>query len=63
MSRHRLAYTPCASCGSMIETGRARYHACDSERLVEYRLGALRPGIARFERDFQAWLSSVSGAA
>ena len=63
MSRQQLAYVPCAACGCMLDSGDADDHTCDAERLVEYRLCALRPAVARFDRDFRAWLLSVSGGA
>jgi len=54
-------YMPCPQCGGSIERSAEYSHHCNPERLVEYQLFRLRPGIADFEAALHTYLESARG--
>jgi hypothetical protein len=56
-SRHM----PCPDCGASLAGEDLDEHTCDAERRVEYQMLQLRGGIARFDTDLAAYLSTPAG--
>jgi len=56
-SRHM----PCAECGTSVAAEERDRHACDPERVLEFRLFQLRDGIAGFDGDLRGYLNSPEG--
>ena len=54
-------YMPCPSCGASLERAEAAAHACDPERLLNFRLFQLREEIEAFEPQLAEWLASARG--
>ena len=54
-------YMPCADCGESVERAVSSDHRCSAERLVEYRMFALRHDIASFEARLRRFLQSGAG--
>lgn len=54
-------YVSCSLCGACVPRWEADEHVCDQERYLDYQLVRLRPDIARFETDMNAWLVTAEG--
>ena len=54
-------FMPCADCGASVERAVASDHRCSAERLVDYRMFALRHDIASFEARLGRFLQSAAG--
>ncbi len=55
-------HMPCPECGASLPlTDTAPTHACNEDRLLDYRLIELRPEIERFPDDLAAWLDTPAG--
>jgi hypothetical protein len=54
-------FMPCAECGASVEQAEADAHACDRERLLDFRLFQLRDEMAAFDEQLAAWLASARG--
>ena len=55
------AFMPCVECGASVGRPDRESHVCDDERVLEYRLFQLRDGVAAFDADLGAWLSTPAG--
>jgi hypothetical protein len=55
------AFMPCVECGASVGRADRESHMCDGERVLDYLVFQLRSGVAAFEADLEAWLSTPSG--
>jgi hypothetical protein len=54
-------YMPCPECGASVERAAVAAHACEGERLLDFRLFQLREEIAAFDSQLTTWLASARG--
>jgi hypothetical protein len=54
-------YMPCVECGASVALREREAHACNPERLLDYRMFHLRSEVAGFEGDLQGFLDSPHG--
>jgi len=54
-------FMPCPDCGESVDRSFSASHRCDPERLLDYRMFALRDEIAMFERLLASFLDSSVG--
>lgn len=54
-------HMPCAECGASVRSGEHELHACEPERLLEYRLFQLRGEVAAFDDSLGSYLDSPHG--
>ena len=55
-------HMPCPDCGASIPAAvGSAAHVCDEERLLDYRLVELGPGIDRVPDDLADWLETPHG--
>ena len=54
-------HLPCPECGAAVELDRREDHVCDRERLLDYRMFALRDQVGAVERELEAYLESPEG--
>ncbi len=54
-------FLPCPDCGASVDTSASSAHRCDPERLLDYRMFALRHEIAWFDRLLASFLDSSEG--
>jgi hypothetical protein len=55
------AFMPCSDCGaSVARSGRER-HACEDERLLDFRLFQLRDEVGAFDEHLSRYLASPAG--
>jgi hypothetical protein len=54
-------YMPCAECGASVALRERDTHACDPERLLDYRMFQLRSEVAGFDGGLQGFLDSPHG--
>jgi hypothetical protein len=54
-------HMPCPDCGASLPAAGDQSHVCDDDRRLDYRLVELRPGIDRFDDDYNAWLETPQG--
>ncbi len=54
-------YMPCPACGSSVDLTAGAVHACDPERLVDYRMFALRAELAELEEAVRSYVDSPAG--
>jgi hypothetical protein len=52
---------PCTDCGASVDRMDPRPHYCHRERLLDYRMFALRHEIERFEDMLTGYLDSSAG--
>ena len=55
------SHMPCAECGASVALAQRETHACDPQRLLEYRLFQLRDEVAGLEDDLRGYLDSPQG--
>ena len=55
------SHMPCPECGASVARGKADAHACDPERLLDYRMFQLRDDVRAFDAAFSAFLNSPEG--
>jgi hypothetical protein len=55
-------FLPCPECGAALRHEELDDHVCEEERRLDHQLALLRHGIASFEHDLDAYLSSPRGA-
>lgn len=54
-------YMPCRRCGASLERSERVVHECSVERLLDYRMFALRDQVTGFEQRLQLYLDSAPG--
>lgn len=54
-------FMPCAECGASVDRSSGVAHSCDRERLLDYRMFALREEIGSLESGFASFLDTPSG--
>lgn len=54
-------FMPCVECGASIDRRSAVRHACDPERLLDYRMFVLREEIAAMQAGFLHFLETPLG--
>ena len=54
-------YLPCDHCGASVERVEADGHRCDPERLLDFRMFALREEVSTFQSRFEAFLDTAEG--
>ena len=54
-------FMPCTECGASVERAQTDEHRCDPERLLDFRMFALRDEVAAFEANLTAFLDGPSG--
>jgi hypothetical protein len=52
---------PCDECGTSLDHDEREDHACQPERLLEYRLFQQRAAVAHFDDELGAYLVSPQG--
>ncbi|HET6624251.1 MAG TPA: hypothetical protein VFG70_06935 [Gaiellaceae bacterium] len=55
------SHMPCAECGASVAAAEREAHACDPQRLLEYRLFHLRDEVAGLEEGLRGYLDSPHG--
>lgn len=55
------SHMPCPECGASVASGEQEAHACDRERLLDYRLFELREECEAFESEFGRYLETPHG--
>jgi hypothetical protein len=55
------SHMPCAECGASVAVAEREAHACDAQRLLEYRLFQLRDEVAGLEDGLRGYLDSPQG--
>lgn len=61
MSVFPSRFMPCPECGSSCERAALAGHACDQERLLDFRVFQLRDEVALLEDGVRAYLESARG--
>jgi hypothetical protein len=54
-------FTPCLQCGEWVLRNSSEAHACDQERVLDFRVFLLRNEIAAFDAQLAAWLATARG--
>jgi hypothetical protein len=54
-------YLPCPDCGASMDRTDPTPHVCEAERVVDFRMFALRPEIDRFDGLLSRYLGSPAG--
>jgi hypothetical protein len=54
-------YLPCPDCGAAVDRAADEDHVCNAERRLDFQLFRLRLELARFEREFAAYLTTPAG--
>lgn len=54
-------YMPCAECGASVDRHSDLAHTCDRERLLDYRMFALREEITSLPAAFAQYLQTPAG--
>jgi hypothetical protein len=54
-------HMPCAECGASVRVAERESHACDPERLLEYRLFLARDEIVLLDESLGAYLDTPEG--
>lgn len=54
-------FMPCTDCGASVDRHAGTEHACDRERLLDYRMFGLREEIAALETRVAGFLASPTG--
>jgi len=54
-------YMPCAECGASVEASASEEHACEPERVLQYRMFQLGSRVEDLERGFSDYLESPEG--
>jgi hypothetical protein len=52
---------PCPDCGASLDRSEVAPHSCDPDRLLDYRMFALRHEIAWFDRLVASFLDTPEG--
>ena len=55
------SHMPCAECGASLAAAERATHACEPQRLLEYRLFQLRDDVAGLEEGLRGYLDSPEG--
>jgi len=54
-------FAPCPTCGVALDRGSRVAHVCDTERLLDECMAALRGELDLLEPQWQQWLGSSEG--
>jgi hypothetical protein len=54
-------YMPCQRCGASLERSEEAIHECSVERILDYRMFALRHAVAGFDHALHTYLDSPAG--
>ncbi|HZN21361.1 MAG TPA: hypothetical protein VFB57_02235 [Gaiellaceae bacterium] len=55
------SHMPCTECGASLAAAERETHACEPQRLLEYRLFQLRDEVAGLEDGLRGYLDSPQG--
>jgi hypothetical protein len=55
------SHMPCSACGASVPRGQQEKHACDPQRVLDFKMFQLRDEIAAFDELVAEYLDSRSG--